>query len=31
MIGTAIAAGFVATLVMTTIMRGASQFSGKAS
>ena len=26
MIGTAIAAGFVATLVMTTIMRGASQF-----
>jgi hypothetical protein len=26
MIGSAIAAGFVATLVMTTIMRGASQF-----
>ena len=26
MIGTAIAAGFVATLVMTTIMRGASEF-----
>jgi hypothetical protein len=26
MIGTAVAAGFVATLVMTTIMRGASEF-----